>query len=204
MIKTAVRWLAAATLAAAVAGCDETPATAYRAIGAAAERGDWGAVYDRIDTRSRARLDTSLVIAGLDAAADMGEVDQAKFDEIRKTGGRVLFLRKARRGPGLRPGLPAVGGPLCPGRRRRGRVEGRPDGRREGVDAGRADGPWRTGSGSSRGRAPAEAMTVGSRGPRRGTTGCRAQATREVLTREEPVATIGRRLASFPNWHARC
>src|SRR3712207_4928032 len=50
-IKAAVRWLAAATLAAAVAGCGETPATAYRAIGAAAERGDWGAVYDRIDTR---------------------------------------------------------------------------------------------------------------------------------------------------------
>jgi hypothetical protein len=99
VIKTTGRWLVGAMLAVIAAGCGETPATAYQAIGAAAERGDWGAVYDRIDTRSRARLDRALVFAGLDAASETGEVDQAKFEEIRATGGRALFIRMATANP---------------------------------------------------------------------------------------------------------
>ncbi len=47
-------------LAALVLGCGEAPEAAYAKIAALAGRGDWGAVYDRIDKRSQGRLEATL------------------------------------------------------------------------------------------------------------------------------------------------
>lgn len=76
-----------------LAGCGETPESAYHTVGAAAERGDWGTVYDRMDHASQARLDAGMKML-------------AAFSKDRQAGsasGRDLFVRFAADHPTIRP-----------------------------------------------------------------------------------------------------
>jgi Domain of unknown function (DUF4878) len=84
-------------LAVTLAGCGESPEAAYRAVGAAAARGDWGAVYDRLDKKSQGRMDMGMkMLAGMGAAFSK---DKANVEAVKDANGRDLFIKFADEKP---------------------------------------------------------------------------------------------------------
>jgi Domain of unknown function (DUF4878) len=77
-----------------LAGCGETPESVYHTVGAAAERGDWGTVYDRMDHTSQARLD---------AAVKMLAAFSKDRDAAKSASGRELLIKFAADHPTIRP-----------------------------------------------------------------------------------------------------
>ncbi len=72
---------------------NETPEQAYAALVAASAKGDWGAVYDRLDTPSREQIDMDLKRMAAIAARFAKGNEELK--NLVNLSGRELFIRKS-------------------------------------------------------------------------------------------------------------
>ncbi len=90
---TIIALLIATVASVARSATNETPEQAYAALVAASAKGDWGAVYDRLDTPSREQIDMELKrMAAIAARFARGN---AELKNLVNLSGRELFIRKS-------------------------------------------------------------------------------------------------------------